>query len=137
MMDLHPLAARWADAWNAHDIDAVAAWYASDASHRMASGNTYTGEAAIRDLVTRTLTAYPDLAFAVRRAFVADGQFAIEYTMSGTQLAAVNDRPGTGRSVTVDGALVGAVDADGRVVTCVDYLDHHDVRRQLGLVPEG
>ncbi len=111
-------------------------WYAADASHRMASGNTYTGAAAIRDMVTRTLTAYPDLAFALRSAFATGDRFAIEYTMRGTQQAAVHDRPGTGRSITVDGALVGAVDDEGRVVTCVDYLDHHDVRRQLGLVPD-
>jgi steroid delta-isomerase-like uncharacterized protein len=131
-----PLASQWVEAWNAHDVDAVTGWYAADASHRMASGNTYTGSAAIRDMATRTLAAYPDLAFAVRSAFVAGDQFAIEYTMRGTQHAVVNDRPGTGRSITVDGALVGTVDRDGRVTTCVDYLDHHDVRRQLGLVPD-
>jgi len=134
--DPDPIASRWADAWNAHDVDAVTDWYASDATHRMASGNTYAGAAAIRAMVSRTLTAYPDLAFALRSAFATADRFAIEYTMRGTQQAAVNDRPGTGRSITVDGALVGSLDDAGRVVICVDYLDHHDVRRQLGLVPD-
>ena len=88
-------------------------------------------------MAERTLAAFPDLAFTVRSAFTAGDRFAIEYTMRGTQEAAVHDRPGTGRAVAVDGALVGTVDDAGRVVTCVDYLDHLDVRRQLGLAADG
>lgn len=40
---MEPLAATWVDAWNAHDVARVTAWYAPDGSHRMASGNTYAG----------------------------------------------------------------------------------------------
>jgi steroid delta-isomerase-like uncharacterized protein len=127
------LAGAWAAAWNAHDVDAVAAWYAADGTHRMASGATYTGAPDVRAMVERTLDAYPDLAFDVRDAFIADDHFAIEYTMRGTQEGAVGDRPGTGRTIEIDGALVGTVDGDGRVSACVDYLDHLSIRRQLGL----
>lgn len=131
------LAARWAAAWNTHDVDEIVAWYASDGTHRMASGNTYSGEHAIREMVERSLRAFPDLAFTVRRAFAADSEFAIEYTMRGTQRAPVGDRPGTGRAITIDGALVGTTGDDGRAVAvCVDYLDHHDLRRQLGLAAD-
>lgn len=127
----------WTRAWNTRDVDAVVGGYAPDGAHRMASGNTYAGADAIRDMVTRTLDAYPDLAFTVRAAFGDGDRFAIEYTMHGTQARAVGDRPGTGRTVTVDGVLVGTRDRDGRIVTCVDYLDHLDVRRQLGLTTDG
>jgi steroid delta-isomerase-like uncharacterized protein len=125
----------WASAWTAHDADAVVAWYAADGTHRMASGNTYRGHAELRDMVERTLGAYPDLAFAVRGAFSGDDghRFAIEYTMHGHQQGAIGDRPGTGQAIEIDGALVGTTDADGRVTTCVDYLDHLTIRRQLGL----
>ena len=125
----------WAEAWAAHDADVVVGWYAADGTHRMATGNTYRGHAELRDMVERTLGTYPDLSFVVRRAFTAgDGaHFAIEYTMRGHQQRAIGDRPGTGRAVEIDGALLGTVDADGRVTTCVDYLDHLAIRRQLGL----
>jgi steroid delta-isomerase-like uncharacterized protein len=128
-------AAGWAAGWNAHDVDAVVAWYAADGSHRMASGNTYRGTDEVRAMVTRTLAAYPDLEFAVRDAFTgADGRhFAIEYTMRGHQESAISDRPGTGRAIEIDGALIGTTDAGGRVTACVDYLDHLTIRRQLGL----
>ena len=130
------LAAGWAAAWNRHDVDAVVAWYAPDGQHHMASGNTYSGHDAIRGMVERSLAGYPDLSFTVRSAFAAGVQFAIEYTMYGSQRVAIGDRPGTGRAITIDGVLVGTTDAHGRVAACVDYLDHHDLRCQLGLVPE-
>ncbi|MFA5882986.1 MAG: ester cyclase, partial [Acidimicrobiia bacterium] len=112
------------------------AWYDPAGSHRMASGNTYTGSDAIGAMVARSLAAYPDLAFTVGSAFTAGADFAIEYTMRGTQQAAIGDRAGTGRTITVDGALVGTRTDTGAVATCVDSLDHHDIRRQLGLTPE-
>ena len=130
-----PFADGWAAAWNAHDVDAVVAWYADAGTHRMASGNTYRGADDVRAMVERTLAGYPDLTFEVRGAFTgADGRhFAIEYTMRGHQQAAIGDRPGTGRAIEVDGVLVGTRDTDGRVRACVDYLDHLRIRRQLGL----
>jgi len=123
----------WAAAWNAHDADAIVAWYAADGMHCMVSGATHTGTDALRAMVERTLVGYPDLRFEVRSAFASEDRFAIEYTMRGHQQSAVGDRPGTGRAVEIDGALVGTTDADGRVTTCVDYLDHLSIRRQLGL----
>jgi steroid delta-isomerase-like uncharacterized protein len=123
----------WAAAWNAHDVDAVVAWYSADGTHRMASGATYTGHDEIRAMVERTLGAYPDLRFEIRGAFATDEHFAIEYTMRGHQESAIGDRPGTGGAIEIDGALVGTTDADGRVTACVDYLDHLSIRRQLGL----
>ena len=129
------LADVWAAAWNAHAVDAVVGWYATDGVHRMASGNTYRGGADIRAMVERTLAGYPDLAFTVRDAFTGgDGRhFAIEYTMRGRQESAIGDRPGTGRAIEVDGVLVGTTDTEGRVSACIDYLDHLPFLRQLGL----
>jgi uncharacterized protein (TIGR02246 family) len=114
------LASRWVEAWNSHDVDAIADWYADDGTHRMASGNTYVGGGEIRAMVARSIGAYPDLAFDLRDTFVTDSNYAIEYTM----------RAG---SAAIDGVLVGTTDGAGRVRTCVDYLDHLDLRRQLGL----
>ena len=101
----------------------------------MAAGNTYRGADELRAMVERTLSAYPDLAFAVRSVFTGDDgeRFAIEYTMRGHQQGAIGDRPGTGHAVEIDGALVGTLGAHGRVTACVDYLDHLAIRRQLGL----
>ena len=119
-IEVSELATRWVEALNTHDVDAIVAWYAEDGMHRMASGNTYTGAAEIRAMVTRSFDAYPDVRFELRGAFAAGRDYTIEYTMLALTAA-------------VDGVLVGRTNGEGRVVTCVDYLDHLDLRRQLGL----
>jgi hypothetical protein len=53
--------------------------------------------------------------------------------MAGTHLEAIGDRAGTGKFVTIDGAMIGELTTNGRIARCVDYLDHHSIRRQLGL----
>ena len=123
--------------WNGRRLERIPDLYAIDyvADYRPTAPLRH-GHDAIRGMVERSLAGYPDLSFTVRSAFTAGAQFAIEYTMYGSQRVAIGDRPGTGRAITIDGVLVGTTDAQGRVAACVDYLDHHDLRRQLGLVPE-
>ncbi len=127
-------ARRWAEAWNSRDPAAVAALYAADGSHRMSSGSPREGSDAIAAMVRRSLDAYPDLSFALRDSLVSGaGRIVIEYTMSGTQVGEINGRPGSGRPIEVDGALVATLDEAGRIMVAVDYVDHHAIRVQQGL----
>lgn len=85
-------------------------------------------------MVRRSLDAYPDLSFALRDSLVSGaGRIVIEYTMSGTQVGEINGRPGSGRPIEVDGALVATLDEAGRILVAVDYVDHHAIRVQQGL----
>lgn len=133
------LAVRWAAAWNAHDLDAVMALYAPEATHRMSSGPPRQGSDEIAAMVRRSLDAFPDLSFTVRDAFatsdVGGGRVVIEYTMHGTQTGAINGREGSSRPIEVDGALVATLDVDGRLASVVDYIDHHAIRNQQGSPP--
>ena len=128
------LPARWAIAWNSHDVDAVVGLYAPDASHRMSSGPPRQGSDEIIAMVRRSLDAYPDLSFTVRGSFMdVDGsRIVIEYTMRGTQTGVINGRAGSVRPVEVDGALVASLDMMGRLQSVVDYVDHHAIRTQQG-----
>jgi steroid delta-isomerase-like uncharacterized protein len=134
-----PFAQLWSETWNSHDVDAIVRLYANDGVHRMAAGATYIGAEELRPMVERSLRGYPDLQFLIRDQIgtnaVEDyaGRFVIEYTMAGTQLEAIGDRAGTGKLVTIDGAMIGELTTNGRIARCVDYLDHHSIRRQLGL----
>ncbi|MBU3702182.1 MAG: ester cyclase [Acidimicrobiia bacterium] len=136
---LDPLASGWAEAWNAHDLDAVMALYAPDATHRMSSGPLRRGSDEIAAMVRRSLDAFPDLSFTVRDAFatsdVGGGRVVIEYTMRGTQSGVINGRAGSARPIEVDGALVATLDGSGRLLVVVDYIDHHAIRRQQGSAP--
>lgn len=133
-------AVTWSDTWNSHDTDAIVRLYADDGVHRMAAGATYGGASAVRDMVARSLRGYPDIRFSLRDHYVVDGgevlstRFVIEYTMTGTQREAIGDRPGTGKSISIDGAMIGELNVDQRIQRCTDYLDHHSIRQQLGLI---
>ncbi len=135
-----PFAQLWSETWNSHDAEAILRLYADDGVHRMAAGATYRGAAEMGEMVARSLRGYPDLHFVIRDHHVLDidksssKRFVLEYTMTGTQLEAVGDRPGTGKSITIDGAMIGELDADQRIQRCTDYLDHHSIRQQLGLI---
>lgn len=135
-----PFAQLWSETWNSHDADAIVKLYADDGVHRMAAGATYRGAAEMGEMVARSLRGYPDIHFSIRDHDLIAGsdlfpkRFVLEYTMTGTQLEAVGDRPGTGKSITIDGAMIGELDADQRIQRCTDYLDHHSIRQQLGLI---
>jgi hypothetical protein len=105
----------------------------------MAAGSTYVGAAQLRQMVDRSLRGYPDLHFLIRDHQVlsiddVSERFVIEYTMTGTQREAIGDRAGTGKLITIDGAMIGELDASHRIDRCTDYLDHHSIRQQLGLI---
>ncbi len=130
----------WSETWNSHDPNAIVHLYADDGVHRMAAGSTYVGGAQLREMVDRSLRGYPDLFFLIRDHQLLDiekfssKRFVIEYTMTGTQREAIGDRAGTGKSITIDGAMIGELDASHRIHRCTDYLDHQSIRQQLGLI---
>lgn len=130
----------WSETWNSHDPNAIVLLYADDGVHRMAAGSTYVGAAQLREMVDRSLRGYPDLFFLIRDHQLLDiekfssKRFVIEYTMTGTQREAIGDRAGTGKSITIDGAMIGELDASHRIHRCTDYLDHQSIRQQLGLI---
>lgn len=129
----------WSETWNSHDPNAIVRLYADDGIHRMAAGSTYVGTAQLRQMVDRSLRGYPDLHFLIRDHQVpsiddVSARFVIEYTMTGTQHEAIGDRAGTGKSIMIDGAMIGVLDVSQRIHRCTDYLDHHSIRQQLGLI---
>jgi steroid delta-isomerase-like uncharacterized protein len=130
----------WSETWNSHEPNPIVRLYADDGVHRMAAGSTYVGAAQLREMVDRSLRGYPDLHFVIRDHHVLDidksssKRFVIEYTMAGTQREAIGDRAGTGKLITIDGAMIGELDASHRIHRCTDYLDHHSIRQQLGLI---
>lgn len=136
--DALELTVRWTSAWNAHDVDAVMALYAPDAMHRMSSGSPRRGSDEVAAMVRRSFDAYPDLTFDIRDSFgvAHDGgwRVVIEYTMRGTQSGAINGRSASSSPIAVDGALVATLDADGRMESVIDYVDHHAIRVQQGTV---
>jgi uncharacterized protein (TIGR02246 family) len=85
-----PLAERWLDAWNAHDVDRIVALYAPDARHTSARVNALGGKddnlqglEAIGDYFRRGLAKYPSLKLDPISVSTGPRTVAIEYTRHG------------------------------------------------------
>jgi steroid delta-isomerase-like uncharacterized protein len=129
--------ARYNDAWNAHDLDAIMAMHAPDmVFENHTAGERAQGE-AVRGHIAAIFEAWPDIAFTGRRLYVREGLVVQEWTARATH--AKQARRGdlviepTGRTVTWDGMDVIPFE-HGLVKRKDVYSDSLAVLRQLGLL---
>jgi steroid delta-isomerase-like uncharacterized protein len=134
---LEKVIARYNDAWNAHDLDAIMAMHAPDmvfANHT--AGESAEGE-AVRGHIGAIFATWPDIAFSTRRLYVRDGLVVQEWTASATHSRTM--RRGeivaepTGRGVEWDGLDVIPFE-DGLVKRKDVYSDSVSILRQVGLL---
>ncbi len=84
-----PLAERWLDAWNAHDLDRIMALYAPDARHTSSRVRALGGQeatvrgAAITEYFRAGLARYPSLRFKPISVSAGPRTVAIEYRATG------------------------------------------------------
>ena len=129
--------ARYNDAWNAHDLDAIVALHANDmvfANHT--AGESAEGE-AVREHIAAIFETWPDIAFATRRLYVREALVVQEWTASATHSRTM--RRGelvaepTGARVEWDGLDVIPFE-DGLVKRKDVYSDSVSILRQVGLL---
>lgn len=128
--------ARYNEAWNAHDLDAIIAMHAPD----MVFENHTAGEAAsgseVRTHIGAIFATWPDIAFATRRLYVREGLVVQEWTATATHAREM--RRGdlvaapTGRRIEWDGLDV--IPFEGGLIKRKDvYSDSVSILRQVGL----
>jgi steroid delta-isomerase-like uncharacterized protein len=127
---------RQAQAWNAHDPDAVGAFFAQDAILHDASGETVSGRDAIAARAKMYIDAFPDMRFDIQSVEVDGNTFTFEWRASGTNSGSLAGMPPTNRSVVVEGCDVGKIGDDGLIHSENDYWNEASMMRQLGLMPE-
>ncbi|WP_433359359.1 ester cyclase [Streptosporangium sp. CA-115845] len=123
--------ARYVEALNAHDADAVAACVSEDFvnEHTSALGRSVTGRHGYRANLTGFLADFVDLRYEVEDLLVEGDRASLAYRMS-FRLASAGGRP-----VVVRGVFRFRVDADGLIAHRTDYWDSGEVRRQLDTQP--
>jgi steroid delta-isomerase-like uncharacterized protein len=129
--------ARYNDAWNAHDLDAIIAMHAPDmVFENHTAGERAEGEEA-RAHIGAIFETWPDIAFTTRRLYIRDGLVVQEWTATATH--ANEMRRGdlvaepTGKKVSWDGLDVIPFE-DGLVKRKDVYSDSVSILRQLGLL---
>lgn len=135
--DLEALIARYNDAWNNHDVDAILSLHAPDmvfANHT--AGETVTGE-QVGPHIASIFATWPDITFTERRLYVRRDLVVQEWTATATHVSEM--RRGdivaapTGRTITWDGMDVIPF-RDGLITRKDVYSDSVSILNQLGLM---
>ena len=126
------------EGWKTGALDTAIAAYTPDFVYHNAAvvdmPGLPPGPDGMRQLMTATRTAFPDLRYTVE-ALIGEGDMvAVLYTWQGTHSGDLAGFPPTGRSVTTMGMIVCRV-ASGRIVEQWDVDDRLSVMQQLGLIP--
>lgn len=122
-------------AFNRHDPDAVAAYYAEDGILADWGGGRYVvGRAAIRDFIAGTFTSSPDACLELTGFIAQGGRFADECFLSGTHTGDSPGMPATNRPYCIHVAGIGEV-VHRRIVQHSVYWNAAEYWAQLGVLP--
>ena len=129
--------ARYNEAWNAHDLDAIMSMHAPDmVFENHTAGESAQGE-AVRGHIGVIFEAWPDIAFAERRLYVREGLVVQEWTATATHTNEMRRgelvAEATGRQITWDGLDVIPYE-NGLVKRKDVYSDSVSILSQLGLL---
>jgi steroid delta-isomerase-like uncharacterized protein len=136
--DLDAVIARYNDAWNAQDVDAIMAMHAPGmVFENHTAGERAEGE-AVREHIASIFRAWPDLRFQSRRMYVRDGLVVQEWTASATHTSPLRrgeiEAPPSGRRLEWKGVDVMPFDEEGRLLRKDVYSDSVSILRQVGLL---
>ena len=129
------LMARLVQAWNAHDLEAIAACYAPDyVGLDVAQATPLRGSHGARAAAARYLRAFPDLQLS-GDWLIQDRRVALIWTLRGTHQGRLLRIPPSGRAITVRGVSVLTV-RDDHITEGDSVWDVAGFLRAIGLLPE-
>jgi len=135
--ELEETIARYNDAWNSHDLDAIMSMHAPDmVFENHTAGESAQGE-AVRKHVGSIFETWPDIEFASRRTYARDGLVVQEWTATATHANPMRrgelEAEPTGNRVEWRGVDVIPFE-DGLVKRKDVYSDSVSILRQVGLL---
>jgi steroid delta-isomerase-like uncharacterized protein len=135
--ELEEKIARYNQAWNSHDLDAIMAMHAPDmVFENHTAGESAQGEAA-REHIGSIFETWPDISFETRRLYVRDGVVTQEWTATATHQNEMRRgdliAPPTGKIVEWRGVDVIPFE-DGLIKRKDVYSDSVSILRQVGLL---
>ena len=129
--------ARYNEAWNAHDLDAITAMHAPDmVFENHTAGESAQGE-AVREHIASIFETWPDITFESRRTYVNKGLVVQEWTATATHANTMRrgelEAEPSGKRVEWSGVDVIPFE-DGLVKRKDVYSDSVSILRQVGLL---
>jgi steroid delta-isomerase-like uncharacterized protein len=129
--------ARYNDAWNAHDLDAIMSMHAPDmVFENHTAGERAEGE-AVREHIGSIFETWPDIRFEGRRTYCRDGLVVQEWTATATHANEMRRgdlvAEATGKTISWDG--VDVIPFENGLVKRKDvYSDSVSILTQLALL---
>jgi steroid delta-isomerase-like uncharacterized protein len=124
------------EAWNAHDVEQVMAFYAPHYKGiDVGQATPLHGPDGKRQTVVLYLTAFPDLHFAIEDVIGQDNRVAVSWVAIGTHHGAFMHIPPTGRSINVRGISLLTF-AGEQIVSAVYVWDVAALLRDIGMLPD-
>ena len=124
------------EAWNAHDPERVAAFYAQTYEGTdVGEASPLRGPEAVRQMVIRYLRAFPDLKFTQEEIIVQGQRAALVWKARGTHRGPLMNIPATNRPTEIRGMSLLAVE-DGKIAHEMSIWDVAGFLRSIGLLPE-
>lgn len=121
-------------AWNARDVDAVAAVYAEDVVSVFSGVDLIeVGRDAAAGRAGDLISAVPDLRVAHYAVVVEGRQLAVRWLLYGTHQGEYLGIPATGNGIRIEGASFRKLNAAGEVAEDLHHVDFTTLFRQLGL----
>lgn len=129
--------ARYNDAWNAQDLDAIMSLHAADMVFENHTAGERAEGAAVREHIAGIFAAWPDLSFSTRRLYVRDGLVVQEWTASATHTSELRRgeivAPPSGKRIEWVGLDVIPFE-NGLIKRKDVYSDSVSIMRQVGLL---
>jgi steroid delta-isomerase-like uncharacterized protein len=135
--ELERTIARYNEAWNAHDLDAIMSMHAPDMVFENHTAGEWARGPDVRRHIGSIFETWPDIRFETRRLYVRDGVVAQEWTATATHRNTMRrgDQVAepTGNRIEWRGVDVIPFE-DGLVKRKDVYSDSVSILRQIGLL---
>ena len=125
---------RFVAAFNAKNVDAIAAEYSEKYVLDFPGGPKGRGLAGVRAATREFMATFPDLNFSVDRLVGEGDLVAWQWTLTGTQRGALGPFPASGRPVRVGGISLLRAEA-GKIVEDRVRADVVGMLQQIGVLP--
>lgn len=139
MTDTKDIAAKFVEAFNNHDENALHAIHAAGIKFEAPGGIRLEGSDAVTGYAMTWLKGFPDAKITVRSEVVNGPWLVQEFTLQGTHTAPLKSPAGmippTGKRIDSRAVSVGRYE-NGQIVEARLYFDQSEVMTQLGLMPQ-
>lgn len=134
--EITPLITDLLDAWNAHNLDRIASFYAPEYEGiDVAYAFPRRGREDIRQTMALYLQAFPDLHVTLESLVVQDNRAALAWIGRGTHQGRLMNIPPTGREVKIRGTTFFTIH-DNQITHGLFVWDVAGALRAIGLLPE-